>query len=148
MRGGAKLPRKMMQEVPPLVTVCEFCELTGMHPVSVRRALGAGRIPGDKVNGHWLIPGAFVIKNSIDYMRARERADAEFENVMEELTVRAERDAAKAERDAEVAQASARLARRRAAELKRRAAGGNGWRGSGDADSGGDDGLGGAACLA
>ena len=149
MRGGTDLPDEMLREVPPLLTVGEFCAMTGMHPVSVRRALGSGRIPGDKVNGHWVIPGAFVIKNSIDYMRARERADAEFDNVMAELTARAERDAEKAERDSELAQATARMARRRALELRRRAAARPGdGRGCGDGDGEDSDGLAGALCLA
>ena len=153
MRGG-QLPPEMMQEVPQLLTVAEFCAMTGMHPVSVRRALGARRIPGDKINGHWMIPGAYVIRNSIDYMRARERADAEYDSVMAELTARAERDAEKAERDCELAQATARMARRRAAELRRRASvrpgEGRGGRDDvdGDGEGNGSDGMAGALCLA
>lgn len=150
LRGGRELPHDMMREVPPLVTVAQFCQMTGMHPVSVRRALSSGRIPGDKVNGHWLIPGAYVIKNSVDYMRARERADAEYDNVMEELAARADRDAEKAERDFELAQANMRMTRKRARELRRRAgARGDAGLRCDDVDVEGDDGgCAGALCLA
>ncbi|MBR1828137.1 MAG: helix-turn-helix domain-containing protein [Atopobiaceae bacterium] len=42
-------------DIPMLLTVEKVSELTGMHPVTIRRGLREERIPGDKIDGKWFV---------------------------------------------------------------------------------------------
>ena len=42
-------------DIPMLLTVEKVSELTGMHPVTIRRGLREERIPGEKIDGKWFV---------------------------------------------------------------------------------------------
>lgn len=41
--------------LPMFLTTKQFATLTGTHEGTVRRGIREGRIPGERVNGRWLI---------------------------------------------------------------------------------------------
>ena len=51
-------------DIPLLLTVEKVCELTGMHPVTIRRGLREKRIPGDKIDGKWFVYRDAILPNA------------------------------------------------------------------------------------
>lgn len=41
--------------LPATLTPKQLAQITGEHEGSIRRGILAGRIPADKVNGHWVM---------------------------------------------------------------------------------------------
>ncbi len=134
----------VLRHLPAFMSTNELAGLTGMHVGSIRRGISEGRIPADKVNGRWVIPAAFLLRNSyrcMDGVAAADEAAAEALEAMREMrdaevdaaeteVLRAEKALQAAERRAQKAHARASLARR-ARDGRRRD---------------GDEGMGGALC--
>ena len=132
----------VLRHLPAFMSTNELAGLTGMHVGSIRRGIAEGRIPADKVNGRWVIPAAFLLRNSyrcMDGVAAADEAAAEALEAMREMrdaevdaaeteVLRAEKALQAAERRAEKAHARASLARR--ARDGRRRDGGEGMGGA------------------
>ena len=134
----------VLRHLPAFMSTNELAGLTGMHVGSIRRGIAEGRIPADKVNGRWVIPAAFLLRNSyrcMDGVAAADEAASEALEAMREMrdaevdaaeteVLRAEKALQAAERRAEKAHARASLARRSAARDGRRRDGGEGMGGA------------------
>ena len=145
LNGDAELG-DVLRHLPALMSTQELAGLTGMHVGSIRRGIAEGRIPADKVNGRWVIPAAFLLRNSyrcLDGVAAADEAAAEAMEAMRDMRDAeidaAEAEALRAEKAWEAAARRAEKARARVA-LARRAAARDGRRGDGD------EGMGGALC--
>lgn len=66
---------RSIEELPQLITPKQLAELTGVHVNTIRRGIGEGRIPADRVGGRWLIPVDDVLPRARD--TARRRAERE-----------------------------------------------------------------------
>lgn len=62
--------------IPATLTPKMLAEITGEHEGSIRRGIVAGRIPADKVNGHWVIFRDQVFPNAKE-VHERDRAQRE-----------------------------------------------------------------------
>ena len=106
--------RAQLAAMPPLLSPAQLAGLTGAHAGSVRRGIAEGRIPADKVNGRWVIPAAFLLRNTYRFLEEADEADLRRADEAEQAAFAAEMEAAEAERARERAAAAAERARERA----------------------------------
>lgn len=75
VRGGCPRDEELkeaLDALPMFLSPGQLAELTHSHVNSVRRGILAGRIPADRVNGRWLIPAAFLFRNTYRYLEGRD----------------------------------------------------------------------------